>query len=114
VKAHGAADPLADPGEADLTAHVDFGCLARAASGMGAAVHGPASQGEFLLALGIEVRASALKANATPAQAHDVETALRRLTNPEGMGELFKVVALSHPGLQQLPGLRPNRHVVET
>ncbi len=108
LKAHAFADPLSEPGEADLTAHVDFHRLARAAASAGAAVHGPLSQGDFLRALGIEVRALALKARASPEQAQAVETGLRRLTDPEGMGELFKVLAVSHPGMPPLPGLRPN------
>lgn len=108
LKAHAFADPLAEPGEADLTAHVDFGRLARAAADAGAAVHGPVSQGDFLRALGIEVRALALKSRAAPEQARAVEAGLRRLTDPEGMGDLFKVLAVSHPGLPPVPGLRPN------
>ncbi|HEX2553654.1 MAG TPA: SAM-dependent methyltransferase [Microvirga sp.] len=108
LKAHAFADPLAEPGEADLTAHVDFHHLARAAAAAGAVVHGPLAQGDFLRGLGIEVRAQALKARATPEQAQAVEAGLRRLTDPEGMGELFKVLAISHPGLPPLPGLRPN------
>lgn len=108
LRAHTFADPLEEPGEADLTAHVDFREIARAAAEMGAAVHGPSSQGDFLRALGIELRASALKARATPAQAEAVETALRRLTDSAGMGELFKVLAIADPGLQTLPGLRAN------
>jgi SAM-dependent MidA family methyltransferase len=108
LKAHAFADPLAEPGEADLTAHVDFHHLARAAASAGAAVHGPRPQGDFLRALGIEIRARALKERGTPEQAQAVESALRRLTDPEGMGELFKVLAVSHPGLPPLPGLRFN------
>ena len=114
LKAHAFADPLADPGEADLTAHVDFHRLARAARDAGALVHGPSSQGDFLRALGIEVRASALKARATPTQAEAVEAGLRRLTDPEGMGELFQVLGLSHPHLDTLPGLRFNPLAEET
>jgi SAM-dependent MidA family methyltransferase len=114
VKAHAFTDPLAQPGEADLTAHVDFHHLARVAREAGALVHGPTSQGDFLRALGIEVRASALKARATPAQRDAVDAALRRLTDPEGMGELFKVLGLSHPGLDTVPGLRFNPLAEET
>jgi NADH dehydrogenase [ubiquinone] 1 alpha subcomplex assembly factor 7 len=106
VRAHAYADPLADPGEADLTAHVDFALLARAARNAGAAVHGPVPQGDFLRALGIEPRAAALSARATPAQAQAVETAVPRLTGTENghMGELFKVLALADPKLESLPG----------
>lgn len=106
VRAHAFADPLADPGEADLTAHVDFGVLAQAARTAGAAVHGAAPQGEFLRALGIEPRAASLKAGATPAQAHAVDAAVARLTGTgDGeMGSLFKALALADPRLPPLPG----------
>jgi SAM-dependent MidA family methyltransferase len=106
VKRHAFADPLAEPGEADLTVHVDFARLAEAARGGGAAVHGPVPQGDFLRALGIDARAGALQARATPAQAADIESALHRLTDtgPQGMGGLFKAMAISHPNLTALPG----------
>jgi NADH dehydrogenase [ubiquinone] 1 alpha subcomplex assembly factor 7 len=109
VKRHAFADPLAEPGEADLTVHVDFARLAEAARGRGATVHGLVPQGDFLRALSIEARAQALQTRATPAQAADIESALRRLTNsgPDGMGSLFKVMAISHPNLTALPGLPP-------
>jgi NADH dehydrogenase [ubiquinone] 1 alpha subcomplex assembly factor 7 len=106
VRRHAYADPLADPGEADLTVHVDFARMAQAARAAGAAVHGPATQGDFLRALGIEARAAALARRARPEQARDIDTALARLTDGgEGMGDLFKVLALSHPGISALPGL---------
>jgi SAM-dependent MidA family methyltransferase len=57
VRDHAYADPLATPGEADLTAHVDFAALAAAARAAGAATAGPVGQGEFLRGLGIETRA---------------------------------------------------------
>jgi NADH dehydrogenase [ubiquinone] 1 alpha subcomplex assembly factor 7 len=104
VRGHGYADPLADPGEADLTAHVDFAALARAATASGMHVHGPLTQGEFLRRLGIAQRAARLKMNATPQQAADIESALKRLTAPDQMGELFKVLALADPKLDALPG----------
>jgi SAM-dependent MidA family methyltransferase len=90
------ADPLASPGEADLTAHVDFGALARAASG--AAVHGPLPMGLFLQRLGLMAR-SAMLARAAPAQAGSILAAAQRLVAPEGMGRLFKAMALAHPAL---------------
>jgi SAM-dependent MidA family methyltransferase len=104
VRRHGYADPLADPGEADLTAHVDFAALARAATASGMHVHGPLTQGEFLRRLGIVQRATRLKANAAPQQAADIDSALARLTAPDQMGELFKVLALADPKLGILPG----------
>ncbi|QFU18150.1 class I SAM-dependent methyltransferase [Microvirga thermotolerans] len=107
VKGHAYADPLADPGEADLTTHVDFHRIAAAAAGEGLRIHGMATQGDFLQALGIAARTAALKRRATPAQAEGLDRALERLTGrgPEAMGELFKVLALSHPSLEAVPGL---------
>jgi len=69
VREHAYADPLADPGEADLTAHVDFALLASAARSAGATVLGPVLQGDFLRALGIDARAATIRQRATPVQA---------------------------------------------
>ncbi|NNM73516.1 class I SAM-dependent methyltransferase [Enterovirga sp. DB1703] len=109
VRHHAFADPLAEPGEADLTAHVDFEALARAAARAGASVHGPESQGDFLRALGIEARAERLRRGASAEQAAEIGAALRRLTGPgpDGMGDLFKAVAFAQPGVTQLPGFAP-------
>lgn len=104
VRAHGFADPLADPGEVDLTAHVDFAALKRIAQQAGARVHGPVPQGQFLRRLGIEKRAAQLRASATARQAADINTALGRLIGGTQMGELFKALALADPKLDALPG----------
>ncbi|WP_237478774.1 class I SAM-dependent methyltransferase [Lichenibacterium dinghuense] len=109
VRRHGFTDPLAEPGLADLSAHVDFGGLRRAAEGAGAAVHGPLPQGAFLRALGLGARAAALKARATPEQAAAIDAAAERLATPgtagrPGMGELFKVLAIASPSLPVPPG----------
>ena len=90
---HDIADPLTAPGTADLTAHVDFEALARAAAG--ARAHGPVEQAQLLQALGIDARARALKAKATPQQAQDIDSALRRLVAADQMGGLFKALALT-------------------
>ena len=109
IAAHRPVDPLADPGEADLTVHVDFAALAHTGRGAGVTVHGPTSQGDFLRALGIASRAEALKQQASPTQAEAVDAALARLTNDDmagrpGMGRLFKVLGFGVPGLPVLPG----------
>ena len=103
---HGFADPLESPGAVDLTAHVDFAALVRAAQRAGVGTQGPLTQGEFLRRLGIEERAGRLKARATSGQAADIDSALARLTEPgaTGMGELFKVLALADPMLGSMPG----------
>ncbi len=106
VGAHSFADPLATPGMIDLTAHVDFEALAQAAESIGANAHGPLDQGEFLWRLGLEMRASSLKRHATQSQIYDIDAAVTRLTagGRDGMGRLFKVLALGHPSLGELPG----------
>jgi NADH dehydrogenase [ubiquinone] 1 alpha subcomplex assembly factor 7 len=104
VRGHTFADPLENPGEADLTAQVDFAAVATWAQRQGAATRGPVAQGEFLRRLGIEQRAVRLKTNATPQQAAAIDAALARLTAPDQMGELFKVLAIAHPKLGPLPG----------
>jgi SAM-dependent MidA family methyltransferase len=106
VGGHEFANPLLAPGLVDLTAHVDFQALSRAAERMGARVHGPLPQGEFLLGLGIKERAAALRAGAPLEYASTIETAYARLTNDDrtGMGRLFKVIALTSPKLAALPG----------
>ncbi len=109
VERHEFADPLAAPGIIDLTAHVDFQALARAAESMGARAHGPVEQGEFLRRLGIEQRAAALKAGAPHEQALAIQAALLRLTSTErtGMGRMIKALALSASKLGPLPGFEP-------
>jgi NADH dehydrogenase [ubiquinone] 1 alpha subcomplex assembly factor 7 len=104
VRHHQYADPLADPGEADLTTQVNFGELVVWARRNGAATYGPIGQGEFLRRLGIAERAARLKASATPAQAAGIDSAFARLTAPGQMGELFKVLAIADPKLGPLPG----------
>ena len=106
VRDHAYADPLADPGEADLTAHVDFSLLASAARGAGATVLGPVLQGDFLRALGIDARAAAIRQRATPVQGDAIDAAVARLTGSgEGqMGTLFKVLGLGAPDLPPLAG----------
>ncbi len=102
LKDHEFADPLAHPGEADLTAHVDFQALAE---GIPAdLVYGPTTQGSFLEALGIQARATALTAKATGRQTRDIKAALKRLTAPDVMGSLFKVIAVTSPGLSAPAG----------
>src|SRR5262249_7214526 len=85
ARTHKYADPLAAPGQADLTAQVDFAALARTARREGAAVHGPVPQGEFLRRLGIVQRAAGLKRSATAQQVTDIDAALTRLTAPGEM-----------------------------
>ena len=106
VSGHAFADPLEMPGDVDLTAHVDFETLGNTAESMGARVHGPVPQRDFLFRLGIHQRAAALKARADPDKAIEIDLALSRLITggPRGMGELFKALAVADPKLGPLPG----------
>lgn len=103
MKAHAFTDPLLEPGEADLTAHVDFEALAAAAQNAGTSVFGPATQAGFLTALGINLRAERLAA-ANPTKADAIQKDVERLTSPLQMGSLFKVLALLPQGAQRPPG----------
>jgi len=101
VHGHEFADPLDRPGENDLTAHVGFQTLARAATEAGAVVERLETQGDFLTNLGIAQRAAALRSNASSEQSAAIDAALHRLTGTtsNAMGELFKVMTLVSPGL---------------
>jgi SAM-dependent MidA family methyltransferase len=106
IARHSFADPLKNPGEADVTAHVDFQALVRATEDLGARVHGPVSQGDFLKRLGIETRAVSLMAKASHEVSEDVAGALKRLIGggSSGMGQMFKVLGISEPNLTTLAG----------
>jgi SAM-dependent MidA family methyltransferase len=106
IARHSFTDPLKNPGQADVTAHVDFQALVRAAEDLGARVHGPVTQGEFLKRLGIETRAATLMAKTTPEISEDISGALKRLVGSGrgGMGSMFKVLAVSEPSLTSLAG----------
>jgi NADH dehydrogenase [ubiquinone] 1 alpha subcomplex assembly factor 7 len=105
VKRHRFADPLRNPGEADLTAHVDFCGLSQAARAAGARVHGPVPQGEWLARLGIHERAAKLRHNADLRQRAAIDSAVLRLAGGShgsgaiGMARLFKALAVTQPGL---------------
>jgi NADH dehydrogenase [ubiquinone] 1 alpha subcomplex assembly factor 7 len=98
LKAHKKVDPIETPGEADLTAHVDFARIAQLAEAADLQVHGPVTQGDFLRALGIEMRADTLS-SANPSHAERIARELNRLTHRDQMGALFKVICLSSPNL---------------
>ncbi|SFS04534.1 class I SAM-dependent methyltransferase [Sphingomonas jatrophae] len=97
VRGHRFADPFADPGEADLTAHVDFTPLLAAARAAGCAASGPVGQGAFLESLGLGPRAAML-ARAQPARTEEIVLARARLAEADQMGTLFKVIAAVAPG----------------
>ena len=96
VSSQGFSPVLAKPGEQDLTSHVDFEAVARAATDAGAIASAPVSQGEWLNALGIGARAAALTA-ANPDRLQELASQVQRLTGRDQMGQLFKVMAIRSP-----------------
>ncbi len=95
------AEPLADPGSADLTAHVDFAAFARDA---GVPAYGPLPQGKFLTRLGLFGRIHRLAQTLPWREAARMTEAGRRLAEPDRMGALFKALALTSPGLARPAG----------
>jgi NADH dehydrogenase [ubiquinone] 1 alpha subcomplex assembly factor 7 len=95
LRQHKPVSIVESPGEADLTAHVNFHKIEVTAAGNGAAVFGPVTQAQFLVALGIATREAALLKNAKPEQQAAIRSGCRRLIEPAEMGTLFKVLALT-------------------
>lgn len=111
VREHQYHDPLVAPGEADLACAVNFEQLSSLATKSGVSVHGPLGQGEFLRSLGIDRRAENLMKNTgfdRTNSTNDINSQLRRLTEPHLMGELFKVLAITSNELRNLPGFCAN------
>jgi SAM-dependent MidA family methyltransferase len=109
LRAHRYVDPLTTPGDCDLTAHVDFAAMARSASAAGAAVYGPIDQGDFLRAIGIDLRAKALAERADPERAEELHQARNRLVGKAKgeMGALFKAMTVANRKLPPPPGFQP-------
>ena len=105
LAAHTYVDPLATPGQADLTAHVAFGPIAKAALPARASALCP--QGVFLERLGITPRAEKLARSLGGAALQSHIAAHKRLTHPDEMGHLFKVLALTPEGSPLPPALDP-------
>jgi SAM-dependent MidA family methyltransferase len=101
IKEQKYADPLAEPGTADITAHVNFLALAKLTH-----TQGPIQQNHFLSRLGLLHRTQIL-AETHPHMAKNLNLAAWRLTAPEAMGSLFKVLALCPKGFPPLPGFDP-------
>ncbi|RED54299.1 class I SAM-dependent methyltransferase [Aestuariispira insulae] len=104
LKGHQYTDPLAEPGEADLTAHVDFENLGLSFRLTGARPAPVLTQGEFLGRLGLAMRAQSLARNADAARIENLQAAYDRLVGPEQMGELFKVLGVGSRDHPDLPG----------
>lgn len=99
VRAHKYWPPLASPGRADITAHVDFELLADTAIEAGAAAYGPITQGRFLDRLGLPLRVETLCKDLPAEQAAGIRAGAARIAAPAAMGEIFKVICLSSPSL---------------
>ncbi len=99
VRNHKYWPPLASPGRADITAHVDFEMLAGVAIEAGANAHGPVTQGRFLDRLGLALRVEALCKGQPPEKANAIRAGAARIASPGAMGEIFKVICLSSPSL---------------
>ena len=108
LRRHQKVDPLATPGEADVTQWADFPTVLEAAVRAGGDVTGAIGQGEFLTLLGIEHRAARLKAGVTEAGRIDaaavIDRQLNRLVAPDQMGTLFKACAIFFPSTLVVPG----------
>jgi SAM-dependent MidA family methyltransferase len=102
VRKHRPEDVLENPGEADLTSHVDFSALAATARAVGLDAH-LTTQGQFLLGLGLLERAGVLGANADEAKRDEIRAAVERLAGPDQMGDLFKVLAILPRGVSLRP-----------
>ena len=105
VQGHKPVDPFGDPGKADLTAHVDFEPLAGAAMTAGCGVSALTPQGVFLERLGITQRAQGLAHNLSGDALDQHVAAHRRLTHPDEMGSLFKVLGVFPAHESPPPGL---------
>jgi NADH dehydrogenase [ubiquinone] 1 alpha subcomplex assembly factor 7 len=104
VRGHRYVPILVDPGEQDLTSHVDFEALGAAAADAGAKVTSVVTQGDWLNRLGIGARAAAL-ATANPDRIPELEDAVDRLCHEDRMGQLFKVMAIHSPDWPAPAGL---------
>ena len=103
MKAHNFHSVLRDPGEADITAHVDFTSLGSVARDHGLHPMPLLTQGEFLNRMGAQLRAEMLMQRAEGEQKERIKHGLDRLVSPQAMGELFKVLAVGSTPME-LPG----------
>ena len=104
VKSHRYHGVLDDLGRADLTAHVDFGRVAGIARAGSLHAFGPQPQGSWLADLGLGLRVAQLTRGKTASEAAAIAAAAKRLSAPDGMGLLFKVMAIAHPSLARIEG----------
>lgn len=106
VRRHKFWPVLTAPGAADITAHVNFERLTRAAFNAGASAHGPVPQGLFLERLGLPFRLERLSHGKAPEEVMALHQGAQRLVSPGEMGEIFKAFCLSAPGLPAPAGFQ--------
>jgi SAM-dependent MidA family methyltransferase len=99
VAKHQFADVLAQPGNADITSHVDFDALSIALTSDGAKAYGPVTQGDFLVKMGLKEREEMLRQRADARQRIRLSKGAQRLVAGNEMGQLFKVLAVTHPDM---------------
>jgi len=99
IRKHQFAEVLAQPGEADITSHVDFEALKDAVTADGAKAYGPVMQGDFLIKMGLKEREEMLRARADARQRIRLSKGAQRLVSGNQMGQLFKVLAVTHPDM---------------
>jgi len=99
IRKHQFTDVLAQPGEADITSHVDFEALTSAVTADGAKSYGPVTQGDFLIKMGLKEREEMLRARADARQRIRLSKGAQRLVSGNEMGQLFKVLAVTHPDM---------------
>mmetsp|Transcript_37028 Transcript_37028/g.86086 ORF Transcript_37028/g.86086 Transcript_37028/m.86086 type:complete len:202 (+) Transcript_37028:426-1031(+) len=108
VRSHSYVNPLEDVGMADITCHVDFSALLKAARDASPTIHtlGPVTQGHFLLDMGLPERLEVLAETVDDEAFEPIYTGAERLVDPKQMGSLFKVAAITSLDTP-LPGLSP-------
>ncbi|MEM9472366.1 MAG: class I SAM-dependent methyltransferase [Pseudomonadota bacterium] len=99
IRKHQFADVLAQPGAADITSHVDFEALSEAVAADGGKPYGPVMQGDFLIRMGLKEREEMLRARADARQRIRLSKGAQRLVSGNQMGQLFKVLAVTHPDM---------------
>ncbi len=99
MKSHTYCGMLDTPGAADITSHVDFEALALGFVSAGAQTFDVMTQGDFLRAMGLDIRASALAKKLSGPELADFLSGIKRIADDNQMGQLFKVLAVTQTGM---------------